>query len=77
MFKYLINGEEVRAYISEDEFYCTNSEGEGLFHVIVSRNARYQIIGTCDFSVRGLTDKSKKAKIRQAITPRNEFRPRW
>lgn len=64
---YKIIGEEVRAYVSEDEYYCTNKDGEGLFKVCISRNSRSQLIGTCDFSVRGLKDDSKKAKIRKAI----------
>ena len=69
MFRYRIEGDEIRAYVTDDEFYCTNREGEGLFHVIVSRNIRSQLIGTCDFSTRGLTDASKKAKMRRALTP--------
>lgn len=64
---YKIIGDEVRAYISEDEYYCTNSEGEGLFKVRISRNSRSQLIGTCDFTTRGLKDESKKAKMRRAI----------
>ena len=30
---YKIIGDEVRAYISEDVYYCTNADGEGLFKV--------------------------------------------
>jgi len=64
---YKIIGDEVRAYINEDEYYCTNSDGEGLFKVCISRNSRTQLIGTWDFSTRRLKDESKKAKLRKMI----------
>lgn len=67
-FKYKIVGEEIRAYIDEDSYYCTNRYGDGLFKVCLSRNTRTQIIGTCDFSVHGLKDKSKKDKLRNALS---------
>lgn len=41
-------------YVSQ--YYCTNSEGEGLFFVDLKRNERKQILGTCQFSLRGLKD---------------------
>jgi len=72
MFRYRIKGHEVRAYVTEDEYYCTNREGEGLFFVVVSRNHRSQLLGTCDFSTRGLTDAGKKAKMRRALTPTSD-----
>lgn len=41
-------------YVSQ--YYCTNDEGEGLFFVDLKRNERTQILGTCQFSLRGLKD---------------------
>lgn len=55
---------------SEDEdgsrpsgYWCTNDYGEGVFYVNTRRNERSQLVGTCDFSLCGLSD--PKAKIRR------------
>ena len=65
--RYEINGERIRAWVNDDCFWTTNDDGEGLFFVDLPKNSRRQYIGHCDFSVRGLTDKSKKAKMRKVI----------
>lgn len=65
--KYEIYEDGVKMWISDNIYYCTNREGDGLFRVDVARNDRKQLKGTCQFSVAGLKDKSKKAKIRKAI----------
>ena len=57
---------EVRIYKNESEYYCTNRDGEGLFYVNVERNTRHQLVGTCDFSVRGLTKDGARKKLRKA-----------
>ena len=50
-------------YIKGDScYYCTNSDGDGIF--VVNYNRR-QLIGTAQFSLHGLTDKSAKQKIHQ------------
>ena len=42
--------------------YHTNDQGDGLWYGV------HQIIGTCDFTVRGCkTEKSAKAKIRKYV----------
>lgn len=49
---------------SESAYFCTNSEGEGLFRVEPQKNDRRQLKGTCEFSVFGLKPSSARAKIR-------------
>ena len=54
------------AWSHDPEFktYCvTNDMGEGIFYVDLRRNERKQILGTCQFSLRGI--KNPKAKIRK------------
>lgn len=52
--------------------YHTDNEGNGLW--IGDR----QIMGTCDFSVAGCaTEKSAKAKIRNAVKDWCEYRRSW
>jgi len=58
---------EVRLYECTSCYYCTNTNGEGLFYVDIERNERTQIIGTCDFSTHGLTKNSIRRKLRNAI----------
>ena len=69
MFRYVFKEDsfEVRAYVSESKYYCTNAEGEGLFVVDTSKNSRQQLIGTCDFSLRGLSREYAKRKLRDTI----------
>lgn len=49
---------------NENAYYCTNSDGDGLFRVEPQKNKRLQLRGTCDFSVFGLKPSSARAKIR-------------
>lgn len=49
----------------EDTYFCTNKEGEGVFMVDLCRNSREQLTGTCQFSVRGLSEKYARHKIRE------------
>lgn len=44
-------------------YFMTNEEGMGLFYIHPERNERKQLIGTLQFSLRGLKD--PKAKIRR------------
>lgn len=48
----------------EHGYYKTNPNGDGIFHVDDNGNER-QLVGTCQFSVRGLQRNSAKAKIRR------------
>ena len=57
-----IDGEKVEAWINEDQYYCTNDSGNGLFFVDCVKNSRKQLEGTAQFSVRGVKD--KKGKVR-------------
>ena len=57
----------VKMYVSDYVYYCTNKDGEGLFRVDLQRNDRRQLKGTCQFSVYGLKNKSKKAKIKKTV----------
>lgn len=45
-----------------DVYYCTNSDGEGIFIVDIGRNERKQILGTCQFSLVGLKDPRRKIR---------------
>ena len=65
--KYELYEDGVKMWVSDDIYYCTNRYGEGLFKVDLIRNERKQLKGTCQFSVCGLKDKSKKEKIRKAV----------
>lgn len=53
---------------SDDTYWTTNNEGDGIFIVTLSRNERSQVVGTCDFSLRGMTNESAKRKIRKWMT---------
>ena len=68
--KWKINEEYVEYWICDTFYYCTNKDGEGLFSVNLNENSRFQLVGTCDFSVYGLSDNSKKRKIRSYIKNR-------
>ena len=70
--KHVIDGEKIRTWINDDEFYETNSDGEGLFYVKVSRNTRRQLEGTCDFTLRGRSDSTKKRVMREIVKAREE-----
>lgn len=50
---------------SDNVYWTTNSRGEGIFVIDPSQNEEHQILGTCDFSLRGITDESAKRKIRK------------
>ena len=52
-----LNGEE-------DIYFCTDKDGEGVFKIDPCRNSRDQLTGTCQFSVRGLSEKYARRKIR-------------
>lgn len=65
--KYELYEDGVKMWVSDYVYYCTNRYGEGLFKVDLIRNERKQLEGTCQFSVCGLKDKSKKAKIRRTV----------
>jgi len=56
-----------------DIYYCTNNEGDGIFHINCVRNERKQLEGTLQFSVSGLTDASAKRKIREYMKNRGEW----
>lgn len=43
--------------------YCTNDNGDGIFLVDQRNGNRKQLVGTCQFSLRGI--KNPKAKIRK------------
>lgn len=48
--------------------YCmTNSDGEGLFVMDRRRGELHQVLGTCQFSLRGLKD--PRRKIRDYMNP--------
>jgi hypothetical protein len=66
-YKYIVDGKKVSCFITENCYYCTNNDGEGLFIVNEVKNARSQILGTCQFSVKSLTAPGAKAKIRRYI----------
>ena len=53
---------------NNDAYWTTNDEGDGVFIVTLSRNERRQVVGTCDFSLNGLTPESAKRKIRKWMT---------
>ena len=45
-------------------YYCTNNDGEGLFFVDLKNNERWQVLGTCQFSLRGLKDPKRAIRKR-------------
>ena len=54
LWRWEVSGEENR-------YYCTNSEGEGIFEVSFSPlgGDRRQLTGTCQFDLSGLSDEEK------------------
>ena len=60
LWRWEVSGEENR-------YYCTNSEGEGIFEVSFSPlgGDRHQLTGTCQFDLSGLSDAWAKKKIRK------------
>lgn len=46
------------------KYFCTNSDGEGLFVVYPERNERQQLLGTCQFSLAGLKDPKRAIRRR-------------
>ena len=48
----------------DDRYFQTNKDGEGIQEVILSRNERRDLEGTCQFDVRGVSDGWAKRKIR-------------
>lgn len=58
--KWSIAAEKVSAWINEDQCFCTNEEGNGVFFIDLVKNSRQQLAGTCQFSVRGVADKKRK-----------------
>ena len=65
--KWFIEGEAVTAWISDCQYFFTNKLGEGVFYGDLERGTWKQLVGTCQFSVYGLTDDSKKQKLRTWI----------
>ena len=68
MKKYEWDEKALRMWTSEDAYFTTNSEGEGIFRVDQVKNSRSQIAGTCEFSIRGIKPASAKRKLRNFIT---------
>lgn len=46
-------------------YYCTNGEAEGVFRVNLRRGERVQVVGTCNFSLYGMTKASARAAVRR------------
>ena len=65
MKKWMVEGNQVTCFVGDYEYYETNKDGDGIFYIDAERNYRKQLTGTCQFSVWGLTDKAKKAKLRK------------
>lgn len=69
--RFIIDGEMVRTVTSDNNtYFTTNSYGEGVFFVDITRNNRKQLTGTCQFSVCGLKPESKKDKLRRFLAER-------
>lgn len=64
---YKFDGKTLIARNSENFYWCTNDEGYGLFEVDEIHNERRQLRGTCQFDIVGITEKSAKRKIKNAI----------
>lgn len=60
-----------------DIYWTTNGRGEGVFVIDPSHNEEKQVLGTCDFSLRGITDASAKRKIRRWMTKDDDFWAGW
>lgn len=55
-------------YYTENGYYCTNADGEGLFYI--SYGERKQLIGNCDFFAKNLN--SFKYKLRKYLKRKKE-----
>ena len=57
------------AWWEDDRFpnvlFETNKVGDGIFERSVLNGNVRQLVGTCQFSLRGITQKSARAKIRR------------
>lgn len=58
---------------SDNVYWTTNGRGEGAFVIDPSHNEEHQVLGTCDFSLRGMKDASAKRKIRKWMTEDDDF----
>ena len=52
-------------YTHDGNYWEWHESGEGVFVVDLCRNSRKQLTGTCQFSVRGLSEKYARRKIRK------------
>lgn len=64
--KYEKDGKRWTWYIAGDDerYFQTSSDGEGIQEILCEHNVRRDLEGTCQFSVRGVSDASAKKKIR-------------
>lgn len=58
---------------NDSVYWTTNGNGEGIFLIDPSHNEEKQLMGTCDFSLRGMKDESAKRKIRKWMTKDDDF----
>lgn len=57
-----VTGKTTTGELCPSYYYCTNSDGDGLF-IVSDKGKRTQIVGTCQFSLAGL--KNPKRVIRR------------
>lgn len=57
----------------DNVYWATNNRGDGVFRIDLSRDEKSQVLGTCDFSLHGMTDESAKRKIRRWMTKDDDF----
>lgn len=64
--KYEKEGRQWTWYIEgdNDQYFQTSKDGEGIQEILPKRNERRDLEGTCQFSVRGVSDAWAKRKIR-------------
>lgn len=48
----------------DDKYFQTSNDGEGIQEILLNRNERKDLEGTCQFSVCGVSDNWAKRKIR-------------
>lgn len=48
----------------DDKYFQTSNDGEGIQEILLNRNERKDLEGTCQFSVRGVSGNWAKRKIR-------------
>jgi hypothetical protein len=64
--RYKKDGKRWTWYIEgdDDKYFQTSNDGEGIQEILLNRNERKDLEGTCQFSVRGVSDSWAKRKIR-------------